>query len=154
MAAVLDEVAQRCASTAMVYLMHLCGVACYATAPDKTGAHFASRRRAAPVHAGLQRKRIAQPLLGAGEPRGEETRRRRRSPEREQVVRHLRRPGRRLRRLDARGRRDDTAREHHLPRAPRRRGVSVGGAWRGLGMRGNASAPMTLRTSRSAPTAR
>ena len=35
-AAVLDEVAQRCASTAMVYLMHLCGVACYAAAPDKT----------------------------------------------------------------------------------------------------------------------
>src|SRR5947207_212302 len=34
--AVIDEVAQRCASTAMVYLMHLCGVACYAAAPDKT----------------------------------------------------------------------------------------------------------------------
>src|SRR5437660_11071016 len=31
-AAVLDAVAQRCASTAMVYLMHLCGVACYAAA--------------------------------------------------------------------------------------------------------------------------
>jgi alkylation response protein AidB-like acyl-CoA dehydrogenase len=31
-AAVLDTVAQRCASTAMVYLMHLCGVACYAAA--------------------------------------------------------------------------------------------------------------------------
>ena len=37
MAATLDTVAQRCASTAMVYLMHLCGVACYVTAPDKTG---------------------------------------------------------------------------------------------------------------------
>ena len=36
MAATLDAVAQRCASTAMVYLMHLCGVACYAAAPDKT----------------------------------------------------------------------------------------------------------------------
>src|SRR5262245_56326917 len=35
-AAVLDELAQRCPSTAMVYLMHLCGVACYAAAPDKT----------------------------------------------------------------------------------------------------------------------
>src|SRR5438876_420831 len=32
MAAALDEVAQRCSSTAMVYLMHLCGVACYAAA--------------------------------------------------------------------------------------------------------------------------
>jgi alkylation response protein AidB-like acyl-CoA dehydrogenase len=27
--ATLDEIAQRCASTAMVYLMHLCGCACY-----------------------------------------------------------------------------------------------------------------------------
>src|SRR3954468_10416393 len=36
MAAAIDEVAQRCPSTAMVYLMHLCGVACYAAAPDKT----------------------------------------------------------------------------------------------------------------------
>jgi alkylation response protein AidB-like acyl-CoA dehydrogenase len=34
--AVLDEISQRCASTSMVYLMHLCGVACYSAAPDKT----------------------------------------------------------------------------------------------------------------------
>ena len=38
-AAVIDAVAQRCPSTAMVYLMHLCGVACYAAAPDKTAPH-------------------------------------------------------------------------------------------------------------------
>src|SRR3954463_15717046 len=37
-AAGIDAVAQRCPSTAMVYLMHLCGVACYAAAPEKTGA--------------------------------------------------------------------------------------------------------------------
>jgi alkylation response protein AidB-like acyl-CoA dehydrogenase len=36
-AAVIEELAQRCPSTAMVYLMHLCGTACYAAAPDKTG---------------------------------------------------------------------------------------------------------------------
>ena len=35
-AAVIDAVAQQCPSTAMVYLMHLCGVACYAVASDKT----------------------------------------------------------------------------------------------------------------------
>jgi alkylation response protein AidB-like acyl-CoA dehydrogenase len=34
--AVIDALAQRCPSTAMVYVMHLCGVACYAAAPDKT----------------------------------------------------------------------------------------------------------------------
>ena len=32
--AALDTVAQQCASTGMVYLMHLCGVACYAAYPD------------------------------------------------------------------------------------------------------------------------
>lgn len=36
MAAVLEEIAQRCASTAMVFLMHLCGIACYAARPQKT----------------------------------------------------------------------------------------------------------------------
>jgi alkylation response protein AidB-like acyl-CoA dehydrogenase len=35
--AVLEEVAHRCASTAMVYMMHLCGVACYLAAPKKPG---------------------------------------------------------------------------------------------------------------------
>ncbi len=37
MAAVLDELAQRCASTAMVYLMHVAGVAYYAARPDVAG---------------------------------------------------------------------------------------------------------------------
>lgn len=36
MSAVLDEVAQRCASTAMVYLMHMCGVAACAARPENT----------------------------------------------------------------------------------------------------------------------
>lgn len=36
-AAALDEIAQRCASTAMVYLMHICGVACYVAKPDVAG---------------------------------------------------------------------------------------------------------------------
>jgi alkylation response protein AidB-like acyl-CoA dehydrogenase len=33
-AAVVEEIAQRCASTAMVYKMHICGIACYAARPD------------------------------------------------------------------------------------------------------------------------
>ena len=49
-AAVIDAVAQRCPSTAMVYLMHLCGVACYAAAPDKTAPLLRGcRRRTAPL---------------------------------------------------------------------------------------------------------
>src|SRR5947209_14541394 len=34
--AVIDALAQRCPSTAMIYMMHLCGIACYAAAADKT----------------------------------------------------------------------------------------------------------------------
>lgn len=34
--AVLDELAQRCPSTAMIYMMHLAGIACYAAAPERT----------------------------------------------------------------------------------------------------------------------
>jgi len=40
--AVLDELARHCASTAMVYLMHLAGIACYAAAPTKTAEHLRS----------------------------------------------------------------------------------------------------------------
>jgi alkylation response protein AidB-like acyl-CoA dehydrogenase len=39
-AAVVETLGERCASTAMVYLMHLCGVACYAAAPDKTARYL------------------------------------------------------------------------------------------------------------------
>lgn len=35
LAAVVDEIAQRCASTAMVYMMHNCGVNCYLADPEK-----------------------------------------------------------------------------------------------------------------------
>lgn len=34
--AVVDEIARYCPSTAMIYVMHLCGVACYVAAPEKT----------------------------------------------------------------------------------------------------------------------
>ncbi len=34
--AALDCIAQQCASTGMVYLMHLCGIACYAAKPEAT----------------------------------------------------------------------------------------------------------------------
>ena len=44
MAATIDTVAQRCSSTAMVYLMHLCGVACYASARRTRRRIFSVRR--------------------------------------------------------------------------------------------------------------
>jgi alkylation response protein AidB-like acyl-CoA dehydrogenase len=44
-AAVLDEIAQRCSSTAMVYLMHLCGIGCYAARPDQTASYLRDAAR-------------------------------------------------------------------------------------------------------------
>ena len=75
-------------------------------------------RRTPPLDARLQREGIAQPLLGAGEPR-QRLGQRRRVDQRAEVVRHVRRPRRRLRRVDAVGRRDAAARELDLPRRSR-----------------------------------
>lgn len=38
--AALDEIGQRCASSGMVYLMHLCGIACYAAMPANAEAQL------------------------------------------------------------------------------------------------------------------
>ena len=109
MAATLDEVAQRCASTAMVYLMHLCGVACYAAAPDQTEPLL---REAAAGRASLARSRSARRDRAAISGRRSAGRQRDGNGavrlNAEQVVRHLRRPRRRLCGLDARRRRDDS----------------------------------------------
>ncbi len=43
--AVLDELAQACGSTAMIYMMHLCGVACYAARPERTAAQLEAAAR-------------------------------------------------------------------------------------------------------------
>ena len=39
-AAVVDEIAQQCGSTAMVYMMHLCGTGCYLAQPEKFAAEL------------------------------------------------------------------------------------------------------------------
>ena len=64
-AAVLDVIAQHCSSTAMVYLMHLCGVACYPRAPEKTEPRCAPPPPASTSARSRSARRIAQPLLGA-----------------------------------------------------------------------------------------
>jgi alkylation response protein AidB-like acyl-CoA dehydrogenase len=146
MAAVLDTVAQRCPSTSMVYLMHLCGVACYATAPDKTepllrgaaaGRHlstlafsetgsrshfWAPVSRAAEGGAGIGAVRLNASksfVTSAGQADG-------------YVVSTL-----------AAGAMTPLESSIYLVLAGDA-GLSVGGAWRGLGMRGNSSAPMSL----------
>jgi alkylation response protein AidB-like acyl-CoA dehydrogenase len=142
-AAVLDVVGRHCSSTAMVYLMHLCGVACYAAAPEKTetqlraaaqGKHLSTLAfsetgsrshfwvpisRAVAVNGGVQVSASKSFVTSAGRADG-------------YVVSTL----------------APTATqplESSLYLVLRDdKGVRVSGTWKGVGMRGNASAPMTL----------
>ncbi len=142
-AAVLEVVGRHCSSTAMVYLMHLCGVACYATAPQKTetqlraasqGTHlstlafsetgsrshfWAPVSRAVAVNGGVHVSASKSFVTSAGRADG-------------YVVSTL----------------TPTATqplESNLYLVLRDdKGVRVSGTWKGVGMRGNASAPMTL----------
>lgn len=143
MAAVLDEVAQRCGSTAMVYLMHMAGVGCYAAAAEKTrplleaaarGTHLSTLAFSekgsrshfwAPVskaerHDGGVRLSAQKSFVtSAGHAHG-------------YVVSTLA--------ADATQPVESTI---YLVLSDDA-GIAVSGAWEGLGMRGNASAPMTL----------
>ena len=143
MAAALEEVSQRCSSTAMVYLMHLCGVASYAAASEKTGSYlkaaaggehlatlaFSERgsrshfwapvSRALAANGGVSLNALKSFVTSAGHANG-------------YVVSTL-----------APNATQPIESTIYLVLAGDS-GVSVSGAWEGLGMRGNASAPMTL----------
>jgi len=149
MAATLDVVAQRCSSTAMVYLMHLCGVACYAAVPHKTekilrdaaaGQHLAtlafsekgsrshfwapvSRAGGAQGNGAIALNATKSFVTSAGHADG-------------YVVSTL-----------AAGATTPVESSMYLVLRDDD-GVSVSGQWSGLGMRGNASAPMTLQNVR------
>jgi alkylation response protein AidB-like acyl-CoA dehydrogenase len=142
-AAVLDEVAQRCGSTAMVYLMHLCGVACYAAASDRTrpqleaaakGQHLSTLAfseqgsrshfwvpvsRAEPHNGSVRLSARKSFVTSAGYADG-------------YVVSTL-----------AAGATQPVESTIYLVMRDDA-GITVSGGWEGLGMRGNASAPMTL----------
>jgi len=142
-AAVLDVVAQHCSSTAMVYLMHLCGVACYVAASENTEAdlravaqgkhlstlafsetgsrsHFwAPVSRAVASNGRVSLTAHKSFVTSAGHADGYVV-----STLASNATQPLESTLYLVRREDA--------------------GVKVSGAWKGLGMRGNASAPMTL----------
>jgi alkylation response protein AidB-like acyl-CoA dehydrogenase len=151
MAATLDTVAQRCSSTAMVYLMHMCGVACYAAAADKTepllcesagGRHlstlaFSEKGSRSHFWAPVSRARVnggaavrvsaaKSFVTSAGHADG-------------YVVSTL-----------AANATSPVESTIYLVRGGDT-GISVSGSWRGLGMRGNASAPMTLDNVKLGP---
>lgn len=142
-AAVLDEVAQRCSSTAMVYLMHLCGVACYASAPDKTGPQL--REAAAGKHLSTlafseagSRSHFWAPVSRAVAHNGAVTIKAQKSF----VTAAGHADGYVVSTLSpsSRGPLDTTI---YLVRRGDA-GVAISHGWNGLGLRGNASAPMSL----------
>lgn len=141
--AVLDEVAQRCASTAMIYMMHLCGIACYAARPDRAG----DQLRAAAE--GRHLSTLAWSERGSG------------SHFWMPVSREIREDGY----VHLRAEKSFVTSAGHADgyvvsvgcgqvEQPTRSmlylvlkgdaGFTVEGAWRGLGLRGNASSPMRL----------
>jgi len=143
MAAALDEIAQRCSSTAMVYLMHLCGVACYAAASDKTAPYLNAAARGEHLTTLAfsekgSRSHFWMPVSRAHASNGTVSLSAHKSF------------------VTSAGHADayvvsTLAANANQPLAStiylvlgRDSGVSVSGAWEGLGMRGNASAAMTL----------
>jgi alkylation response protein AidB-like acyl-CoA dehydrogenase len=142
-AAVLDEVAQRCSSTAMVYLMHICGVACYAAAPERTapllraaaaGKHlstlaFSERGSRSHFWAPVSR---AEALNGGA----------RLNAQKSFVTSAGHADGYVVSTLAANGTTPVESTIYLVLRSDR--GVTTAGVWEGLGMRGNASAPMTF----------
>ncbi len=138
-AAVLDTVAQRCPSTAMVYLMHLCGIACY-----KANPHVASEALRAAAR-GEHLSTLAWSEMGSrshfwapvskAEPQGDAVRLR---AEKSWVTSAGHADGYVVTTGTAEGgidlyllQKDDA-------------GLEVAGPWNALGMRGTASAPMRL----------
>lgn len=143
MCAVLDEVAQACASTAMVYLMHLSGVAAYGAAPLKTAdylraaaaghhlstlawsefgsrSHFwAPMSQEAPTPGGHSVSAAKSFVTAAGQADGYVV-----STRWEQAEQPIQSMLYLVLKEDA--------------------GIRVAGSWNGLGMRGNMSAPMRL----------
>jgi alkylation response protein AidB-like acyl-CoA dehydrogenase len=144
MAATLDTVAQRCPSTAMVYLMHMCGVACYAAAPGKTAPLL--REAAAGRHLSTlafsekgSRSHFWAPVSRAREADAGAVRL---YASKSFVTSAGHADGYVVSTLSAGAATPIESTIYFVLSGDA--GVSVAGAWRGLGMRGNASAPMSL----------
>lgn len=142
--AALDAIAQQCASTAMVTLMHYCGVACYAGAGDTLAGPLRDAARGAHLSTLAWSERGSRSHFWApvGEAVAEPDGALRLHAEKSWVtsagiadgyVVSSRSPG-------STGP-TDTVLAYVPGDAP---GMTVAGPWNSMGMRGNASAPMTL----------
>ncbi|HEX5499420.1 MAG TPA: acyl-CoA dehydrogenase family protein, partial [Thermomicrobiales bacterium] len=142
-AAVLDEIAQRCASTGMIYLMHLCGVACYSAMPEHAEPYL--RASAAGDHLSTlawsergSRSQFWAPVSQAVADDGGVTV----SADKSWVTSAGKADGY-VGSTRSAGAEAPTDTMLYLVLRDDA-GVSVAGGWEGLGMRGNASAPMRL----------
>src|SRR5204863_7408765 len=143
-AAAIDALAQRCPSTAMVYLMHLCGVACYAAVPEKTASLL--REAAAGRHLSTlafsekgSRSHFWAPVSRAASTgNGAVTI----TAQKSFVTSAGHADGYVVSTLSARATQPIESSIYLVMKDDA--GVAVSGTWRGLGLRGNSSAPMTL----------
>lgn len=141
--AALDELARRCSSTAMVYLMHLCGVACYTAAPEKTGPYLRGAARGKHLSTIAfsergSRSHFWAPVSRAVSDNGGV----RLTAQKSFVTSAGQADGYVVSTLDADAKQPLESTIYLVLREDK--GLTVSGAWEGLGMRGNASAPMTL----------
>ncbi len=144
-AAVLDEVAQRCASTAMVYLMHVCGISCYNARPDVAG------RQLKAAAAGEHLSTLAWSERGSRSHFWAPTSQAVRNgagvtinAEKSWVTSAGIADGYVISTRAAEGRHPTDTTLYLLLKEDA--GFEVAGKWNALGMRGNASAPMTLNS--------
>jgi alkylation response protein AidB-like acyl-CoA dehydrogenase len=142
--AVIEALAQRCSSNAMVYLMHLCGTACYAAAPEQTaplleaaaaGRHLSTLAFSETGSRGHFWAPVSRATAtGNGAVRI--------SASKSFVTSAGHADGYVVSTLSAGATRPIESTIYLVLKEDS--GMTVSGAWKGLGLRGNASAPMTL----------
>lgn len=149
-AAVLDELSQRCASTAMIYKMHLCGVACYAAKPEAASKEL--RDSAAGKHLSTlawsekgSRSHFWAPVSQAQVENGQLAL----NADKSFVTSAGEADGYVVSTRTAGGTAPTDSMLYLVLREDQ--GMTASGPWNGLGMRGNASAPMKLTDVRIGP---
>lgn len=148
--AVLDEISQRCASTGMVYLMHLCGVACYAARPEAASEQLRAAARGEHLSTLAwsekgSRSHFWAPVSRASRNNGHISL----SAEKSWVTSAGRADGYVVS-SGAAGMSGPTESTLYLV-LKNDSGFKVSGGWDSLGLRGNASAPMKLEDVRLQP---
>jgi alkylation response protein AidB-like acyl-CoA dehydrogenase len=142
--AALDEIAQRCASTAMIYLMHLCGCSCYLARPQAV--EDTLRQVARGEHLSTlawsekgSRSHFWAPVNQAAQNNGSIVL----NAEKSWVTSAGEAEGYVVSTQTAGGEEPTDTTLYLVLKEDR--GFTVSDRWNGLGMRGNASAPMTLK---------